>query len=51
LEQIKEICAGGVDFDKILIGSAGGGREVGDFQVKGSLSQGGQTAALEGVRP
>jgi hypothetical protein len=31
LEEIKEICAGRVDFDEILIGRGGRGGEVGDF--------------------
>ncbi len=37
LEQVEEVCAGGVDFDEILGGVWGGCWDFGDFEVEGAL--------------
>lgn len=37
LEQVEKVCAGGVDFDEIVIWRGGEGGEVDDFQVERSL--------------
>jgi hypothetical protein len=33
LEDVKEVCAGGVDFDEVFVGGWGGGWDFGDCEV------------------
>ena len=37
LEQVEEVCGGGVDGDEVFVGFWGGRGEVEDFEVFGTL--------------
>lgn len=39
LEQVEEVCGGGVDGDKVFVGLWGGRGEVEDFEIFGALGR------------